>query len=566
MGKVFSPGQIRTPQTGANDAFARLVGQGTTGSNVGSTLASGFRIPGYSGPFTASQNGLQTQGADAIGNALASYNPGTGNDILAQFASMFGGPRVGLDTITGSLANNPGMGVLNTVAGGGLDLQGLIRSIGSSQPGSLSGATSTLMNNPAIGALLNLGTGGSTSANPALAALLGFQSSLPGVNALQSFNPTLGERAGLNGVAGQNVISPALSPLNDAQNLIRSYASLPAVSSLLSGNGADIGSIFQALDAQRRQSLGTDVRDLREQYSNAGLRYGTDLSNAIATRQGQSEQNLNASMAQLIPSLLSSSNQSQSIGLNFLSQLPSLLTQVGSTTGGLNLGQQQNTISSLGQAGNLGLGGSAQTLSGLQSAITSILSGQGLNLDALKTAAGVGSSDLASRISALTGAGSISNTGASSAGQLGLQGQGQQADILQNLVNSITGAAGASSNASLQGSDILSQFGSGLNANALSALLASPGALQTITSLLPNLATNAFNIGQTQYGNADTGVSRQIQDNQFQLSMLPNIIQYLAGQQPPQLTPSPFNQAMGGINDVASLYTGAKVLGKAGLK
>lgn len=570
MGKVFSPGQIRTPQTGTNDIFARLLSGGLTGqSQAGQALASGFKLPGYSGPFTATSNPLQTQGTQAISDALASYDPGAGQDILTQFASMFGGPRVGMDQIGSAVNNNAGKSVLDAAASGGLDLQSLIKTIGSSGLGTAQDAISTLTNNPVVSALMHLGTGGQTSANPALAAILGFQSSLPGVSALQTFNPTLGERAGLNSVAGQDVLSPALSPLNDAQSLIRSYASLPAVSSLLSGNGADIGQVFQALDAQRRQALGTDIRDLREQYSGVGLRYGSDLSQAIATRQGQSEQNLNATMAQLIPSLLSSSNQSQSIGLNFLAQLPQLLTQVGGTTGNLNLGQQQNTISSLGQAGNLGLGSSGLTLQGMQSAISSILQGQGLNLDALKTAASVtgstNSADLATMAQALASAGGLTNSGASSAADIALRGQGQSADILNALLGQQIGAAGQSSGATLTGADILSRFGTGVNSDALQALLASPGALSTITGILPSLAGTAFNAGQTLYGNADTGVARQIQDYTQQLSLLPNIIAYMSGIQPPQLKPSPWDTAVGAVKDVQNIVS-SQLFAKKALK
>lgn len=545
MGKAFQPGVINTPRNDVTNLFSGLLRGGIAGTtDVGSRLAGGFSLPKYSGPFTAQPTGLQTQGADAISGALKNYDPGFGQDVLAEFANMFGGGRDQSGAITTRLDNNPGSGTLASAAGGGLDLQRIIQSIGSSQPAGFGTATTSLANNPAISQLLQLGSGGSTSANPALAALLGFRSSLPGVDALQNFTPNISERFGLNNVAGQDVIGQALSPLHQAQGLLSSYSSLPAVQSLLNGGGGDIGQIYQALDAQRRQSLGTDIRDLREQFSGQGLRYGTDLANAITTRQGQSEQNLNATVAQLIPQLLGSQTQSRSAGLNFLAQIPQLLTSVGGTTGNLGLGQQQNTISGLGTAGQLGLGASGQSLSGMQSAIQSILSGQGLNLDALKAASATGSSDLSSIVQALSSAGSLQQGGASSLASLLLQGQGQQAGILQSLLGTQVGAAGTAGQQSLSGTDILSQFLTGQSGQQLQALLSSPSALQTITSILPSLGAQAFGVGQQQYANADTGVARQIQSYQDSLSMIPQIISFLSGTPAPTMTKSPVAQGI----------------------
>lgn len=568
MGSAFKPGQVRTPRNDVQDFFSGLVGRGMSGANVGGQMAGGFQLPGYSGPFTPNETPLQQQGANAMGQALSGFDPAQGNKILTAFASMFNRQGMNSGDIAQRVNNVPGSDTLGSAANGGLQLQDVLQGLGMSTPGGFDQATSTLMNNPAISRLLSLGSGGSTSsANPALASLLGFQASMPGLDLLQMFNPNIGERGGLNAASGQNVIGAAMSPLNDAQAMLRGFSSLPAVDALLSGGGGDIGSIYQALDAQRRQALGGDVRDIREQFSNAGLRSSTDLAGAIGQRQAASESGMNATLAQLVPSLLSSQTQSRSAGLNFLAQIPQLLTQVGSTTGGLNLGQQQNTISGLGTAGNLGLGASGQSLDAMRSALSSVLQGQGLNLDALKAAAGTATADtgvnMQAMVQALTSAGQLSQGGASSMIDALLSNRGQQSGILQQLLGTQVNAAGQAGSQSLQGTDILSQFASGENNQSLQALLNSPNALQTITSLLPGLASGAFGMGQQQYGNASAGIDRQIADFQFQQSLLPMIIQYMSGTPAPTVTPSPFQTAMGAVGDIGGLLTGQALLKKA---
>lgn len=125
----------------------------------------------------------------------------------------------------------------------------------------------------------------------------------------------------------------------------------------MQGPQANLAAAFQALDAQRRTGLAQDTRDLREQFSFSGNRFGTDLANAIGQRQSQSEQ-------------------------NFLAQAAPLAAQVAPQS----FGQQ---VSALGTAGQLGQGAGQQSLEallGLPGAFsqTSLLpgqvAGQGFNL------------------------------------------------------------------------------------------------------------------------------------------------------------------------------------------
>lgn len=123
------------------------------------------------------------------------------------------------------------------------------------------------------------------------------------------------------------------------------------------GPQADLNSAFSALDTQRRTGLGKDIRDLREQFSFSGNRFGSDLANAIATRQTDSENNF---LAQTAP-----------LAANLAPQL---------------FGQR---VSALGTAGQLGQGAGDQSLQALlglpgaystTSAVPGQVANQGFNI------------------------------------------------------------------------------------------------------------------------------------------------------------------------------------------
>lgn len=572
MGNPFKPGQINTPRNDVTNLFSGLLAGGIRGGfDVGGRLAQGFTLPGYQGAFGAETNPYQTQGANALSQALSGYDQGTGQNILSQFLqTISGGASAGQGGIEGRVNNIPGTDTLGAASAGNLPLQQLLASIG--------GSLTQSATNP-IAALMQLGSGGATSANPALAALLGFKSTIPGLDQLMNFSAGVGgERGGLQDISGvtpeqallrqfvSGSAGGAQSALSNAQSMLTSFGSLPAVQSLLSGGGADIGSVFQALDAQRRIGLNRDIGDLREQFSSQGLRFGTDLANAVTRRQGESETGLNAQMASLLPALLQSQTGAQTAGLNFLAQIPQTLTQLG-------LGQQGNVVAGLAQAGGLGLTGQgtrANALAssgqlglgeaGMQADLLKLipqlaLQGQGLNLEALKAAAGTGSADLSSLVQALT-----------SAGNLGINQGAAGADVLKNLLTSQTGAAGTLGQESLAGTDILSQFMTAEGAQRLQALLGAPGALQTISAIPTNLATSTFNAGQQMFENQDAAIQRQIADFQANRQLLPLLFSFLGGTPPPVTTPSPFDTVMNAFGQVTDTVTGAKVLKKGGIK
>lgn len=114
---------------------------------------------------------------------------------------------------------------------------------------------------------------------------------------------------------------------------------------LQGGQTADIGQIGAALDAARRPGLNRDIRDLREQFSFNGLRRGTDIQNAVAARQAESESGMMGQLAGMLPQLTGQSNQTSLGTLNAVANLAGTQGQLGQMLGNLGLG-----------AGNLQLG------------------------------------------------------------------------------------------------------------------------------------------------------------------------------------------------------------------
>jgi hypothetical protein len=113
----------------------------------------------------------------------------------------------------------------------------------------------------------------------------------------------------------------------------------------LKGTGGafnDVGDVYAALDAQRKQGLKRDLGDLEEQFGVAGLSDSTGLHESAARRQTESEQNLMAEVARIAPQLIQSLTGQQQGAAQILGQLPQQVAAAGFNLGeaGRQVGQQ----------------------------------------------------------------------------------------------------------------------------------------------------------------------------------------------------------------------------------
>jgi len=127
----------------------------------------------------------------------------------------------------------------------------------------------------------------------------------------------------------EQVMSSLLANFGNNGNISSRLNGGPALNSLLGGAATDtMSNLFTALDNQRKQSLNQDIGNLREQYSNNGLRFGTDLSRAITDRQSQSENNLLAQVAGVMPQITAQDIQGKTAGLGFQTQGADILSNL----------------------------------------------------------------------------------------------------------------------------------------------------------------------------------------------------------------------------------------------
>lgn len=551
MGDMLDPKLINTPRDNATNSLAALLQKGVGGQNIGNQLAQGFQMPGYTGSFGQGVTGGQADVLGQMQGLLAKQlNGGTPTDsaISALSGMMGNGGGMGPEQMLAMLQNPQGQQALQGIANGQNPLQqqmmgmvgqqnpamaALMQQAGF-QPGQLQGLNNFQSNanaNPQIAALMQ-----NAGQNPAaLQALMGFNPSFQmggdadamrqltgqGPQGLQQLlgmgNFGLDERGQLAQMA--NVQTPERqlllqaiqgNPLGgaqqglDAQNqAVQQLLGSGAMQNLLGGGGADPNAIYSALDAQRRTGLGRDVRDLREQFSFAGLRDSTDLQGAVAQRQAESEQGLMAQMAQIMPQLQAQQAQAQAAGLGAGGALAGMLGQGGQAAGQLGLQQQQNVLSALqgagqlglsgaqlgqqalGQAGQLGLGAGQLQQQALQAAMQGSLGARGQNADILGQLAGLNmqgqqaqsSQQLQALQAALQGQLGAQQNAAGALGQAGqLNLQGQQGNMQAQLQALFGGGqlsvdAQQANNAALGAAGNLFQQGQGMGMDAISQML-----------------------------------------------------------------------------------------------
>lgn len=321
-------------------------------------------------------------------NPTASQGMGTGigqNDALQSLLSLLQGSGIklpggsggasdvpqnggnGTSQVTNPQAtlNNPGVGI-NSISGNGPagvpgsdSLMSLFASFAQKNPGSFDPQILAMLNNPGVSSLNSLSAGGGQG------------------------------QQGLLNIAGQNPAAAGQPALSSAQDMIKSLASNPALLSLIGGQNqtGTFNNLASSLEAQRQQQQKTDTGNLREQFSANGLRFGTDLAGAIGTSNTNSQTNMNAQLASLIPTLTAQNQQGQVSGLNLLSSLPNILANLGGTQGQLALGGQANATNALSnltnsQVGAAGAGAGAGNAGA--NTLASLFSGnQGASLQAL---------------------------------------------------------------------------------------------------------------------------------------------------------------------------------------
>lgn len=519
--------------------------------------------------------GLQpTQNLPGLGNPSMSPMQGQvpgSNNILAQlFQTMGNNPGAFNSQITGLINGGPGNTMLGNLATGQTAGQSQLSQLIGSQPGGqglLAQLAGQSPNNQGANALMSLFNGGGSQGPSSITDLISKLTS----NASQPGGGT--EQDLLRSLTGQNAVGSSTSSLGQSQSMINSIANNPALQSLLNPQGnatSTVNTLFDALNAKRQTQLGSDTRDLREQFSNMGLRSSTNYGDAATNLSARSDENLNAQMAQLLPQLAAQDTQSKTAGLGILSSLPGMLTNIGQTSGSLSLGQQGNIISALTNAGNLGTQGQSNATSALGAA-----GGLGVNQGQL------GQTNLANLIAAAQGAGGLQNAGqsnqnslASTLAQLGLNQRGQTGDLLSSLISGQSGAATSAAGNNTQGANILSQLFQGNQNNSLQALLGSSGALSSLSQLpyqlqglqqglaggdINNLM-KAYGLNQQSTDTANNLDANAYAEYQRTQSLIPQLMTIMAGAPVPEYAPSAFQQGTSAAGSAAGLYAVGKAM------
>lgn len=238
----------------------------------------------------------------------------------------------------------------------------------------------TKMMGPAYGGQLNAGANaGQTAAlGDANSALANFFAGDQGQGSLTNLNNIAGGgynvpdqiaallgQGGANGQLGQQIqqmvggANPAIANLLNMNNsgpgvaeLSQLFNSGQAAQLLGGGVGNDLNSIGSAIAQAQQPSLDRRMRDLREQFSFAGLRNSTNANDAAAQAAAEAQGQLTGQLAQIAPQLAQNQNQTSLGALQ-------ALAGIGGQMGNINTGSQQAAGQLINQA-NLG-GASALT-------------------------------------------------------------------------------------------------------------------------------------------------------------------------------------------------------------
>lgn len=578
LGGKSKPQQVNTPQSMAGSAFADLLRRGMGGQDIMTQLTGGFTLPGYTGSFGA---GVTPEMLAAIQGGMGSFNNFMSGDqgasainALSQIAG--GGQPYAPQGMEALLANLPGSGALGGIASGNNDIVSRILSLsGGGGQGDIIQRLLGFSGPSAPAGLASIGQNASAGESGLLNLLGGDMNALRGFTGAQ--NPFLNMVAGAGQIQTperQLLLQAAgMDPTAGATDIIGSLMSTPALSSLMSTGGFDPASIFASLDEQRRAGLARDERDIREQLGTSGLRFSTNLADMFQTGRRESEANMMGEIARLMPQYAQTQQAGMGQGINALLQAAGLLGSQG-------LSRQQNVLSGLGQSGQLGLGAGNANINALVAA----MQGQQAQTQGQQGAA----TDVVSQlIQQMTGAGQLANQrsgisadalaalgnlnlGSSAqaleairaAGGLGSDMAGQQGNVLNQLLSTMTGAASTSGSQALQGQDILARLFGQQQSNQLGAASALPGAISQLAGLPIELAQSMFNLSGGARSIQDQLLQRQYTDFLNQRQMLPNIFGILGGMPSPAIGPSGFDKTMGGATDILTLIETLRNMGQ----
>lgn len=279
---------------------------------------------------------------------------------------------------------------------------------------------------PTIGALPGAGSdaninriAGQTGLNlpPQIQALLqGSQNTQSGMaggiqTAASGASPYIDALAGL---AGPNGGGGSSSGSNYLMTLLQS----PQAQSLLSGGqGANLNQIGSAISAAAQPGLDRNVRDLREQFSTAGLRDSTDLNMGVSDLMARNQSQITGQLAQIAPQIAQNAN---STSLGALSSLGG----IGQGLGSLGQGDLSARIAALTGAASTGTQAQGNQLSALNSLLGTTTSG---NNNTLNSLAGIFGNQQNNQTSAALAQPGAASTVAQLPGQLAAQNYGLNA-------------------------------------------------------------------------------------------------------------------------------------------
>lgn len=634
---LTKPTALNDPRSDLTNQLAAIFGGGLkTGTNIGDLLSKVGNLPAYGGSLAAGAQPGQADSMKSLTDYIQNFMAqGAGQGSLTPLTDAAAGTTGPMQQLQAMAQGNPaiaqivaqltGQGDASSGAVGDINslmanysnpgLQALMGSLGAQNPIIAALTGSANFASPEQSALQGTAAGASNpyiqmaAQNPALAALLGLDTSSPEQGLLQQLaaggsNPYTGAAATAGSGASDMLTQLAqMAAQNPGQDLIGSLMGSDTAQKLLGGQtGADFGSIADALDAVRQRTLGRDANNLREQFSSMGLRNSTSLDNVMAKLATDSETGLQGVLAQIAPqifqgqantqldtlkTLLSGATASQGAGTANLGTAIQALLGAGNLkqTGAATAGQLANTnLGTIGdilaKAGSLGQGSKGLDLNAILGGGQIAAQGAGTAAnaqnnflstitDALSKAGALGQGAQGLNLQALLGAGQMQGTqtgqnqgaAANASSQFldqlktMLGGAGTAGNLAlggqSNIIDALTKAAGASSTDSGQGMSALSNLIQSMTGSA-SAL---PGATATQAQLPAQLTQILNSLNNTNRTTSDQELLQQFSGFQNQQSLLPAILSFMGGGQT--------NYTSSGANQILSLLAGGTALKQA---
>ena len=305
MGSAFETNRQDTPRTEGEDVLANLFKKFFTPGASPNLDFGGLSIPQFGGELTAAPNQLQTGGFGVAQQGQNAFGD-TGLQNIMQILGGVTGQTGGMDFLPPELRAAFGLPAFGG-GGGGVNLA-------AGAPGEVNVPefTTSQFTLPGQTATRVGGGGGSGGGGDGLGG------EGDGTRFLPEFAvaPPPGGLGGQPPPIGNEVAGSGVGSIGAAENIL---------SGIGTSGSPDFAALGQALRGQSDIGLDRTIRDLREQFSTAGLRFGSDIRNEVARAGNESTANLNAELARLGISAAESQGQ--------------LRLGAGQALGGLGLGQ-----------------------------------------------------------------------------------------------------------------------------------------------------------------------------------------------------------------------------------